>query len=183
MSLDRARRASAARGFTLTELMVVVTLVGIFATLGIVSFRKQVFGSKTSEALAVVQAIRAAQEAYRSENQVYLDVTTDSANWYPSNQFGEDRLAWRVNTHTDLDRWNALNVQVTTPVLFRFLVDAGVPGQAPPALVMSNPPTLPTPSDPWYVIQARADYDEDDTYCDVAAWSQSREIAVQDEGE
>lgn len=188
MSKRRARGPrgfTSSRGFTLVELMVVVTLVGVLAAIGIASFRKEIAASKTTEATAVVQAIRGAQETYRSENQVYLDVTTNSANWYPSNVFGEVRQNFRIDpaSHTDGLAWAALNVSVTQPVQFRYLVDAGGPGVAPPALVMPDPPTLAAPPDPWYLIQARANYDGDSVFCDVVAWSHSREVYVQNEGE
>ncbi|HET9959369.1 MAG TPA: type II secretion system protein, partial [Polyangiaceae bacterium] len=78
-----------ARGFTLTELMVVVTLVGVLATIGVASFRKQVMASKSSEALSVVQALRGAEEAYRSENQLYLNVSTNGV-WYPLDAQGSN---------------------------------------------------------------------------------------------
>jgi len=184
-SNPRRRGSPSARGFTLTELMVVVTMVGVLSVLGVAAFRKQISSSKTSEALSVVQALRAAQETYRSENQVYLDVTSNGANWYPTDQFGELRHSWRINpsSHDDGAAWAALNANVTQPVQFRYLVDAGGPGVALPTLALPNPPTLGTPSDSWYVIQARADFDSDETYCDVLAWSHSTEVFVRNDGE
>lgn len=176
------RRAAAhSRGFTLTELMVVVTMVGILATVGVASFRREVSASKSVEAAAVVQAIRAAQESYRAENQRYLDVST-SGEWYPANSFGQRYYAWEQASHADLTRWRALGANVTQSVQFRYKVTAGVPGQTMTAVSIPGF-SYGVATEPWYVIQARADYDSDGVSCDAVASSLNHELYVQNEGE
>src|SRR5688572_12815290 len=69
-SMSIRRRSS--RAFTLIELMVVVAIVGILATIGIVLFRKWVFHTRSVEALGMVQSIRTAQERWRAETGAYF---------------------------------------------------------------------------------------------------------------
>ena len=174
-----------ARGFTLVELMVVVMLVGILASVGVSYFRSEVAASKTSEAAAVIQAIRAAEEAYRSENQTYLDVSTEGA-WYPSGTFGRTVRTWeqKAGTHADLARWQLLGPRVTQPVMFGYLVYAGAPGIRPTkAMYLTNNPNFGTPTGPWYIIQARADADSNGVFCNGAATSFSTDVFFEGEGE
>ncbi|MFZ5891523.1 MAG: type IV pilin protein [Myxococcota bacterium] len=171
------------RGFTLTELMVVVTLVGILAAIGIASFRKQVRASKTSEASSVVQAIRGAEEAFRSENQLYLDVSSPGS-WYPTKGIGPVVATWEQKAHTDLAAWQRLGVRVTQPVQFGYMVNAGRAGDNFPKLNLTDTSVnLGKPTDVWYVIQARADYDNDGVFCNVLAASHTPELFVENEGE
>lgn len=182
---SRSRGRAPLRGFTLTELMVVVAMVGILSAIGIASFRRYVNSSKTSEAVAVIAAIRAAQEAYRSENQRYLNVSTSNGDWYPSKSFGATVHAWELKTgqHTDLVRWQTLGARVTQPVQFGYLVNAGLAGGTPTTLQLADNPSLGTPNDAWYVIQARADYDADGKFCNAVATSWTPEIYFENEGE
>ncbi|MGC4088815.1 MAG: prepilin-type N-terminal cleavage/methylation domain-containing protein [Polyangiaceae bacterium] len=180
--VQRTRIRRRARGFTLTELMVVVAMVGILAAVGIASFRKQVFASKTTEAASVVQAIRAAEETFRAENQVYLNVSTPDY-WYPRNGVGAVVSTWDQKSHKDLAAWQRLGARVTQPVQFGYQVNAGRAGGTLPTLSLDSSVSLGTPTDAWYVIQGRADFDKDGVYCNVAATSFSPELYVEHEGE
>ncbi len=156
--------------------MIVVTLVGILATVGIASFRKHVAASKTTEAASVVQAIRAAEEGFRSENQVYLNVSTTST-WYPSSGQGATVTTWDQKSHTDLAAWQRLGARVTQPVQFGYLVNAGKAGETLPTLNIDDKSVnLGKPTDVWYVIKARSDYDKNGVYCNVLANSFTPEL-------
>lgn len=148
--------------------MVVVVIMGILGTVGIAAMRKHLYASRTSEALATIQSIRAAEERYRAVNMLYLNVSTaGDAAWYPRNPTGPGGAVKvlfltpaSVATHTDNAAWLNLSPTVSSPVQFGYKVNAGIPGQA-----MTTPnETVPdlvwsTPHEPWYVVQAIADAD------------------------
>ena len=60
------------KGFSLVELMIVVAIIAILAAIAIPSFLRFAMRSKTSEATSNLAGIRTGEEAYRSENDVYL---------------------------------------------------------------------------------------------------------------
>lgn len=173
MRMPRTRRSS--RAFTLVELLTVVAIVTIIAALGLVALRNRVFGSKSTEALAMVQSIRAAEERWKSENLQYLDAS-ESGLWFPADPTADvtpQKRSFYVpkGAHPDADRWAALRPVAVGPVQFGYLVNAGPPLSAMKAPVLSGvnwpPPCDATTSppacngDPWYVIQAIADLDHD----------------------
>ena len=174
------RRGTA--GFTLTELMAVVAIVGILAVIGVASLHGQVFASKSVEAHAMIQSIRAAQERFRAESQGYLDVSSSMTAYYPDRPNSQKR-AWLRPTGDNYDNWRLLNPTVTGPVRFGYAVKAGAPGTTPPSLAVSGAPVFAQASEFWFVIQAAADFDEDEVQARCAATSFSTEVYCENEGE
>ena len=56
------------KGFTLLELIIVIIILGILATLGFTQYTKVVEKGRTGEAKMILGTIRSAQEAYYLEN-------------------------------------------------------------------------------------------------------------------
>ena len=59
------------RAFTLLELIVVIIIIGILATLGFTQYTKVIEKGRTAEAKAILGQMRTAQEAYKQENGAY----------------------------------------------------------------------------------------------------------------
>ncbi len=157
MRLSR-RHPKSQQGFTLAELLIVVAMVGVMAALAIVGYRKYINAAHSSEAKAMIQGIRAAEEAYKSEMLLYLSCSTSLTDYYPNPTPNNSRWAWVQPSHPQYDCWRQLNVQSDGPVRFGYSVVAGKPGEAPPGAVgFAQPPTWPAnmSDNPWYIIQAQ----------------------------
>jgi len=179
------------RGFTLVELMTVVVIAGILAALAFGSLRQHVSAAWGAEALNMVQSIRAAEERYRSEHMMYLDVSTDEA-WFPRDPRGTaagSRQAFYYapedEEHADNLRWLQLRPTAPGPVRFGYLVNAGTADVNMTAAASPGPAaTWPTPpKDNWYVIQAIGDPDGDGIVSYYRASSLDGEVFSVNHGE
>jgi type IV pilus assembly protein PilA len=182
------------RGFTLIEMLTVVIIVGVLATLAVYGVRKYILSSKTSEAISMMASIKSAEEAFKSETFTFLNVSGDfnDSNFYPSQQasnptqkFGKH--AWSVMGGSAVEqRWRLLGVSPDGPVLFAYAVVAGGPGDPYPSLPTAkkdfNFPS--TPSSPFYVAVAKADLGGSvGQFTYVLSHSYSSEIYIENEGE
>ncbi|MFN3304121.1 MAG: type IV pilin protein [Roseateles sp.] len=82
----------APRGFTLIELMVVVTIVGILAAVAYPVYTSHLQRSRRADAVKVLTAVVQAQERYRGNRSAYASTLTD---------LGID--ASRITNHYTLD--------------------------------------------------------------------------------
>ncbi len=64
-------KSVAQSGFTLIEILVVVTIIGLLAAVGTVSYTQFLKSSRDATRKADLENVRAALELYRSENNVY----------------------------------------------------------------------------------------------------------------
>lgn len=186
--MTRCRVRGVARGFSLAELMAVIAIMGVLAALGLRAFHQRAFQSDATAAKVVIKAIAMAEEHYRAENKVYLNVSsTGDAGWYPEKSIAPNthRTFWR-GADSQTTAWQALAPDIREAVTFGFKANAGLPTSLPSAVLEAGSGvTLPTaaPVEPWYLIQARADADGDSTPSFVVAASWSPELVVVNEGE
>lgn len=178
------------RGFTLVELLTVVVITGVLAALAFASLRQHVSAAWGAEALNMVQSIRAAEERWRSEHMMYLDVSSDES-WYPRDprEAPTSRQAFYYapddDSHVDHDEWLVLRPTAPGAVRFGYLVNAGAAGvnmtaAAPPGPLAVWP--VP-PADNWYVIQAIGDPDGDGVVSYYRASSLDGEVFSVNHGE
>ncbi|MCL2824610.1 MAG: prepilin-type N-terminal cleavage/methylation domain-containing protein [Polyangiaceae bacterium] len=151
-------------GFTLTELMAVVVIVGILAALGSVGYSRYIRSAKSSEAVWMVNGIRAAQEAYRAETLTYLNVSESLANYYPTTTPGKVKIQWGGGNDAIANRWRVLAVTTDGAVYYGYSVIAGPPGPVEAVGIDGGFSFITIPdeaTEPWYIIQAKGDLDED----------------------
>ena len=72
------------KGFTLLELIVVVIIIGILATLGFGQYGKLVEKGRTAEAKTVLGQIRTAQQSYKEETGDYTGTVGNLAVSVPA---------------------------------------------------------------------------------------------------
>jgi type IV pilus assembly protein PilA len=166
--------------------MVVVVITGILATVGFASLRKQSNAAWQAEGLSMVQSIRAAEEAWRAEHMMYLNVST-ADQWYPTDPRATPRTInpfyYEPGTgkHVDQENWLALRPTVSGPVRFGYLVNAGHADATMTASSVPGPSvTWPTPTDNWFVVQAIGDTDGNGGCVYYRASSLDGEVFVQD---
>ncbi|HVY32537.1 MAG TPA: prepilin-type N-terminal cleavage/methylation domain-containing protein [Polyangiaceae bacterium] len=168
-----SKSARLARGFTLVELMAVVAITSILAAICITLARKHLRSAGTVEAVATMQALRAAEESFKAENGTYLDCSRSKGPvWYPSQIPSKAVYAWAQPAHPDFAWWNQLGYKREL-TRFGFLANAGLPGikfnaVKPDGSQLSVQMTKTykfnvdqVAPEPWYVIQFKGDRDRD----------------------
>lgn len=155
-------------GFTLVELMAVVAIIGVLATVGMVSYSRYQLAAQGGEAVAMIQNIRIAQEAHKTETLLYKSCGTDLSKTFPMEKPNDKKWGWGGDANGLGSCWKQLNVQTDGAVRFGYAVVAGGPGKVAPAGIKTKKPvSFNDAKGPWYVIQALGDRDNDGDY---AVW-------------
>jgi prepilin-type N-terminal cleavage/methylation domain-containing protein len=79
-----------ARGFTLVELMVVVAIVGVLATVAVFTYNKSIKKARAGEVAEVFGSFRLKQEQFQLENNGYLSTGADETAVWPSGSTPND---------------------------------------------------------------------------------------------
>ncbi|HEX2731727.1 MAG TPA: prepilin-type N-terminal cleavage/methylation domain-containing protein [Polyangiaceae bacterium] len=182
-----ARTRKARAGFTLIEVMIVVVIVAVLGTLAVYGVRRYVASAHASEATAVLSSIRGAEEVYRQDTFVYLDVSQGSfSNLHPAGAPSSSKRNWADSgTSVASQRFRELGVQINGGVFFSYGVVAGREGASFPTMPTSKS-AFGFPStavEPFYVAVAKGDLDGNGTFSWVVAHSLSNEVYVENEGQ
>jgi len=157
------RSQGAVRGYTLVELMIVVAMIGVLATLAVVYYRSVVHTAKSDEAKELIEAIHQGQQTYRQQTQGYLSCSAGFSDWYPHAP-SNTKLHFSNPAHADYDCWKLLRVDADAATTMGFVVMAGYPGDTPPQPPIDETISWPATNDLWYIIVAAGDEDADGTY-------------------
>src|SRR5690606_32921605 len=134
-----------------------------------------------SEAYAVINAIRGAQEVYRQDTFEYLDVSGDFDNSHPAANPGP-KQSWGVaaggGENSAGRRFQQLGVDVDSGVYFRSSCVAGRTGSSFPTVPTEKKDFgLPeTASEPFYIVVAKGDLDGDGVYSYALSHSLTNEV-------
>ncbi|MBU1042906.1 MAG: prepilin-type N-terminal cleavage/methylation domain-containing protein [Candidatus Omnitrophica bacterium] len=90
-------RTLKSRGFTLVEVMMVVILIGILASIGIPTYKHSVEVAKCSQGMAVLASMRNAELDWFRENQVFSIDITGELEPQVAGSFA-DTIDWDFNT-------------------------------------------------------------------------------------
>lgn len=153
-------------GYSLVEMMIVVAIMGVLASIAIPAFRSYIYLSKTSEATTFIGEIRQRQESYRAEFGQYCAVSGSTwGTWTPTTLPTGTAVAWPGGTN-----WTQLGASPDTGVYFQYASIAGAPGTTPPGGLGYDG------SDFWFVTEARADLDQDGTIVTFEGYSSASSI-------
>ncbi|MEM7434552.1 MAG: prepilin-type N-terminal cleavage/methylation domain-containing protein [Myxococcota bacterium] len=154
------------QGFTVTELMIAIVIIGVLATLAIPGFQSYIYKARLSEATTFLGEIKQRQESYRDEFGRYAKVSSSLTDFHPSTIPGADPVAWSTTTE-----WSALGAAPDGPTRFSYCTIAGLAGvdSAPSGSNLDD-------DDHWFMARARGDLDEDGTTFDLEIYSQSNHI-------
>ncbi|WP_428771454.1 type IV pilin protein [Vibrio sp.] len=97
---------SAARGFTLIELMIVVAIIGILSAIAIPAYKDYVAKSQATAAIATLKAIITPAELYYQENG------TIAANTAVSSALG---------INSDANKYGTLSISADDTIMFSFV--------------------------------------------------------------
>lgn len=154
------------QGYTITELMITVVIIGVLAMVAIPTFTSYIYKARVSEGTNFLGKIKQRQESYRNEFGQYCAVDGDDwGSWNPNAIPGIDPVVWES---TDL--WRQLGASPDAPIRFQYATVAGEPTD-----------TVPTGSnldndDHWFAARAQADLDGDGDDFFLEIYSQSNHI-------
>jgi len=176
-----SRKRSSERGYTLIELMAVVCIMGILATLAVYGVRKYVLSAKTAEPIEIINSIRASQEAFKDETFGYLNVSPMTSYFPFANKADlgtNQKRTWESGSSTEKALWDQLGVHPSAMVQFGYACTAGkgngVPSQG--ALGTQKDLGYPTTAPDWYVARAGGDRDGNGTLATFVGSSFTDEI-------
>ena len=142
-------------GFTLIELMVVVALIAVLATIAIPSFFREASKSKAEgEVSALFAELRVREEAYHLENGAYLSTGATESDLWPATPSKTARSIYPLPA-----TWTSLKVIPPSQNIYcSYVVRAGAPGGAAGATATGTFGFV-VPNQNWFYVLARCNMD------------------------
>ena len=153
------------QGFTVTELMIAVVIIGVLAMMAIPTFTSYIYKGRVTEATTFLGEIKQRQESYRSEFGQYCANNKTWGSYNPSTLPGSDPVMW-----TSTAEWTQLGAAPDGPTRFQYGLIAGAPGVSAPS------ETNLDDDDYWFAARAQGDLDGDTTSFFLEIYSQSTHI-------
>lgn len=146
-------------GMSLIELMVVVAIAGILATVAVFSYIKYTQRARASEVHAMFAELRLRQEQYQAETGQYLSTGANETTYHPAAPSGPDAPN-PVNPMPA--EWLALRMQPDKTHLYCSYVSITGPGGGGSIGPVANSfGMLAPPLTNWYYLIAECDLDGD----------------------
>jgi len=153
------------QGFTITELMIAVVIIGVLSMMAIPTFTSYIYKGRVTEATTFLGEIKQRQEAYRSEFGQYCADSPTTWDYNPSTPPGSDPVMWTTTT-----LWTQLGASPDGPTRFQYATIGGFPGVPAPS------ETNLDDDDHWFAARAKGDLDNDTTSFFLEIYSQSTHI-------
>ncbi|MFA6217206.1 MAG: prepilin-type N-terminal cleavage/methylation domain-containing protein [Candidatus Omnitrophota bacterium] len=107
------------KGFTLIELIIVIIIIGVLATLAVPQYLKSTERAKAAKAKHAMGIIAQAEKMYRADNDTYINIAEGTANTSPGlgdfSEIGDIDLDpdWTYDiTDADTDSFTLIAVRV-----------------------------------------------------------------------
>lgn len=149
------------------ELMIVVAIVGILASIAIFMFTRHVARAKASEVPAMFAEMKIREQQYHLENETYLSTGATDNDYFPTATApGKNPQTYDI-TASPGDSWKTLRMSPDKTQLYCvYVAIAGPGGDLDPAgpKATAAPFNLTTaPATNWYYLMAECDFDGDGT--------------------
>ena len=166
-------QSKSSEGFTLVELMVVVTIIAVLAAVATYAYGRVTKRSRINEAVSMMAAIHAGEDLYFTDHDQFcglapMPVTGDS-DWDPADPalIRGKSTAWSPHTYD----WSDCQINPASHTRFRWILVAREGGTAcvsPGTVTTEDYGALPIPAcdsvdtaGDWYYMVAQADQDSD----------------------
>jgi len=169
-------------GVTLLELMIVVAILGVLATIAIFMFTRHADKAKASEVAAMFGELKLREQAFHLENEEYLSTGDDDDDYFPTASApGKQPQTYDLaasgappapqDTKYPGPAWVTLKMNPPKAELYCvYVAIAGAGGddtnagpKATAAPFSFGGVNLPIPVTNWFYLMAECDFDEDGT--------------------